>query len=101
MRDVTVTFYGKTKSFGRLIAPFFERAFLLESIKCGVDFNAGETLRTEPQPSVLRRLAVEILPPALIIPAAGADVCLAEHRFSLRISNPTFAARLYQKNPVR
>jgi hypothetical protein len=80
VRDVTVSFDGKRKSRRCLVAPFLKGAFLLQPIKGAVHLDGAETLRTETEPSFLRRVAVEAVAPAFIIPAAGADVCFAGHR---------------------
>ena len=79
MRDVTVPFDGKTKSFWCLVAPFLERAFLLQPVERAVHLDATEVFRAKPEPLFLWRVAVEIVAPAFVIPAAGADVCFAGH----------------------
>src|SRR6266516_7626303 len=79
MRDITMPFDGKKKSFRCLVAPLLERAFLLQSVECAVHLDTGETFRTEPEPLFLRGIAIEAVSPASIIPTAGADVCFAGH----------------------
>src|SRR6266436_4296317 len=90
--DVTVPFDGKRKSCRGLVAPFLKGAFLLEPVERAVHLDGAETFRTETEPSFLRRVAVEAVAPAFIIPAAGADVCFAGHYFSLSISKPRVVA---------
>ena len=74
-----MSFNGKRKFVRRLVPPFLKRALRLESVKGAVHFDGGETFRAEPEPLFLRRITVETVAPAFVIPAAGADVCFAGH----------------------
>src|SRR5215472_3838613 len=74
-----MSFDRKRKSARRFVAPFFKRALRLKSIERAVHLDGGEPFRAEPEPLFLRRVAVEILAPAFVIPPAGADVCFAGH----------------------
>src|SRR5439155_18322208 len=93
VRDVTMPFDGEYKMLRRLVPPFLKSAFLLEPVEGAVHLDGAETFRTETEPSFLRRVAVEAVAPAFIIPAAGADVCFAGHCASLRSSNTRLGAR--------
>jgi len=77
MRDVAVTFDSEREFLRRLVAPFFEGAFLQQLVESSVDLNARETFRTKPQPLFLWRIAVKPVAPAFVIPTAGADMCFA------------------------
>jgi hypothetical protein len=44
-----------------------------------VHLDAGETFRAEPEPLLLRGVAVEAVAPAFAIPADGADLRFANH----------------------
>ena len=79
MGDVSMPFDGKRKSARRFGAPFLKRALRLEPIERAVHLDRGKTLRAKPKPLFLRRVAVEMIAPAFVIPAAGADVCFAGH----------------------
>jgi hypothetical protein len=45
-----------------------------------VHLDAGKAFRAEPEPIFLRSIAVKAIAPTFVIPAAGADVCFADHR---------------------
>ena len=79
MRDVAMAFDGKRKSVRRFIPPFLEGAFLLQPVERAVHLDATEVFRAKPEPLFLRRIAIEAVSPAFIIPTAGADVCFASH----------------------
>src|SRR5439155_20197418 len=79
VRHITMTFDGKRKIFRRLIAPLLECAFLRQLVECAVDLDAGETFRAKPEPLFLRRVSIETVTPAFVVPAAGADACFARH----------------------
>ena len=72
-------FDGKRKFVPSFVPPFFESALGLESVERAVHFDGGETFRTETEPSFLKRITIEMLAPAFVIPPAGADVCVARH----------------------
>jgi hypothetical protein len=74
-----MAFDRKRKSVRRFVPLFFKCVLPLEPVKRAVDLDGGETLRAEPEPLFLRRVAVEIVAPAFVIPPAGADVCFAGH----------------------
>ena len=93
VRDVTVAFDGKSKSIRCLVAPFPERAFLLEPVERAVDLDCSKTFRAEAKPLFLRLIAVETDAPAFVIPAAGADVRFARHCFPLKLSAERLQAR--------
>jgi hypothetical protein len=95
VRDVTVSFDGKGEIARCLVAPLRECAFRLQPVERAVDFDRAEMFRAEPQPLFLRCISIKTFPPAFVIPAAGADVCLAWHRLSLTTSNATVGARLW------
>src|ERR1043166_4131356 len=86
-----MSFDREWKPFRSFIPPFLKRALRLESIKRAVHLDRGEMLGTKPKPLLLRRVAVEILPPAFVIPSTRADVCFAGHRRECgnRLSAPT------------
>ncbi len=90
MRDVPVSFDGKRKSFWCLVTPFLKRAFLLQPIERAVHFDGGETLRIELEPFFLRRIAVETVTPAFVVPAAGADVRFASHDAQSKVTSSPF-----------
>ena len=74
-----MSFDGERKIVRRLVTPFLEGAFLLKPVERAVDLNAGKTFRAKPEPSFLRRGAVEIVAPAFVIPTAGTDVRFPGH----------------------
>ncbi len=77
--DVPVTFDGKCKIVRRLVAPFFERAFLRQLVERAVHLDACKTFRAESKPLFLRRIPVETVAPAFVIPTTRADMCFAGH----------------------
>src|SRR5437867_7161415 len=74
-----MSFDDKSKFLRCFVAPFLKGAFLLQSVECAVHLDTGETFRAKPEPLFLWRVAVEIVAPAFVIPAARTDVCFAGH----------------------
>src|SRR5439155_8203934 len=83
VRDITVPFDGKSKCLRCLVAPFLERAFLLQSVEGAVHLASREPFRAKTKLLFLWRVAVETVAPAFLIPATGTDVCFASH-YSIR-----------------
>jgi hypothetical protein len=90
VRDVTVAFDGERKVLWRPVSPALEGAFLRQLVERAVAFDAGETFRAKPEPLFLRRIAVETVAPAFVIPAAGTDVSFAGHRRKSQVSVSSF-----------
>jgi len=80
VRDIAVAFDGERKSLRRFVAPALEGSFLRQLVEGAVNLDAGKTFGAKPQPFFLRRVAIETVAPAFVIPAAGADICFAGHR---------------------
>src|ERR671930_512836 len=76
----SMSFFSERKIFRRRVTPLLESAFLRQLVESSIDLDSGETFRTKPEPLFLRRVAVEIVAPAFVIPTAGADVRFGRHR---------------------